>query len=87
VRASKDIRALATSGAIAIDKMRLLGEQPPQPSQAEQRLADAVARAAQAIVDLAAQAGRTITIEEATRRVHAVQLKHCELTLTVVEGG
>src|SRR5262249_57640464 len=46
VRASKDIRALATSGAIAIDKMRLLRERPPQPSQAEQKMADAVAQAA-----------------------------------------
>src|SRR5262249_49571214 len=64
VRASNDIRALATSGAIAIDKMRLLREQPPAPSQAEQKMADAVAQAAQAIVDLAAQAGRTITLEE-----------------------
>src|SRR5262245_38877605 len=71
VRASKDIRALATSGAIAIDKMRLLREEPPPPTQAEQKMADAVAQAAQAIVDLAAQAGRTITLEEAARQVRA----------------
>ena len=87
VRASKDIRALATSGAIAIDKMRLLREQPSQPSQAEQKMADAVAQAAQAIVDLAAQAGRMITLEEAANQVRAVQLKHSQLTLTVVESG
>jgi len=86
VRASNDIRALATSGAIAIDKMRLLREQPPAPSQAEQKMADAVAQAAQAIVDLAAQAGRTITLEEAAKQVRAVQLKHSQLTLTVLES-
>ena len=80
VRASKDIRALATSGAIAIDKMRLLREQPPQPTEAEQRMADAVAQAAEAIVQMAAQAGRTISLDDARKQICAIQLKHSELT-------
>ena len=65
-------------------RARLLREQAPPPTEAEQKMADAVARAAQAIVDLAAQAGRTITLEEAANQVRAVQLKHSQLTLTVV---
>jgi hypothetical protein len=46
------LRDLAWTAAIMIDKMRLLREQPPPPTPAEQNMADAVARAAQAIVDL-----------------------------------
>jgi len=85
VRASKDIRALATSGAIAIDKMRLLREQPSQPSQAEQKMADAVAQAAEAIVQMAAKAGRTISLDDARKQICAIQLKHSELTLVQTE--
>ena len=85
VRASNDIRALATTGAIAIDKMRLLREQPPQPNQAEQKMADAVTRAAEAIVEMAAQAGRTITLEEATKKIHQIQIRQSQLTVTTIE--
>ena len=85
VRASKDIRALDTSGAIAIDKMRLLREQPSQPSQAEQKMADAVAQAAEAIVQMAAKAGRTISLDDARKQICAIQLKHSELTLVQTE--
>src|SRR5262249_11856663 len=73
VRASKDIRALATSGAIAIDKMRLLREQPPQPTEAEQRMADAVAQAAEAIVQMAAQAGRTMSLYAASKQINSLK--------------
>src|SRR5262249_31588651 len=85
VRASKDIRALATSGAIAIDKMRLLREQPPPSTQAEQNMADSVARAAELIVEMAAQAGRTITLEEATKTIHQIQIRQSQLTVTTIK--
>jgi hypothetical protein len=38
-------------------------------------------------VDLAAQGGRVISIEEASRQVRAVQIKQSELTLTVIEAS
>ena len=78
---------LAWTAAIMVDKMRLLREQPAPPTEVQQRMADAVAQAAQAIVDLAAQAGRTITLEEAANQVRAVQLRHSQLTLTDVESS
>src|SRR5262245_9384990 len=44
------LRNLAWTAAIMIDKMRLLREQPPPPSEAGQRMAEAVTQAAHAIV-------------------------------------
>jgi len=67
--------------------MRLLREQAPPPTEAQQRMADAVAQAAHAVVDLAAQAGRTVSLEEAANKVRAIQLKHTQLTLTVLESS
>jgi len=65
LRVSKDIRALATSGATAIDKMRLLREQPPPATEVQVTAAEAMKKCAAAIVQTAAQAGRTLTVDEA----------------------
>jgi len=79
------LRDLAWTAAIMIDKMRLLREQPPPPTPAEQKMADAVAQAAEAIVQMAAQAGRTISLDDARKQICAIQLKHSELTLVQTE--
>ena len=44
-------------------------------------MADAVTRAAEAIVEMAAQAGRTIRLDDARKRIWAIQLKHSEFML------
>ena len=81
------LRDLTWTAGVMIDKMRLLREQAPPPTQAEMRMTEAIEAAARAIVDLAAQGGRVISIEEASRQVRAVQIKQSELTLTVIEAS
>ena len=75
------LRDLVWSAATSVGKMRLLREQPPPPTEPEQRMADAVAQAAEAIVQMAAQAGRTISLDDARKQICAIQLKRSELTL------
>lgn len=71
---SANLRELATSGAIAIDKMRLLRDEGPPPSEAELSAAESLKQCAAALVKLAEQAGQQITLEQAEQSIRETQL-------------
>lgn len=71
--------------AVAIDKMRLLREQPPPATEAEQSIAESMRSAAEAMVAMAKAAGRQLSIEQATATMRSIQLKESELASPKVQ--